>query len=374
MELHLKKVSACVIVGTTILSSLTANVSADENKLYTDHDTYYIDKIEYNMDGTLVDETTHQCNYVFDDEVVNEEEKTDDTQSSDENKSEEFADSVTEGVTENSSTSDKINVESNTSNESNTNNYNYVVNTWYHPTNINPSGYIGEINGAIKEDSFLTRNWDKFKVDGNPFALGQCTYFAWSRFYQVYGFDSGARGNGKTNAMEIVNAHPDKFTISSTPSAGAVFSCEKNTLYPEYGHVGFIEAYDGTYVWISEGNYKVGDTDGYIYLHKMTWESFKAQYPDVVFAVPNEGVLDETNTENTVTMDDEDEVKTETKKVYTLVNKTVTAKKVIYDEDGNAIQQFNFSTSSKDKNETQTKTVSVSTIYDENGKILKTYK
>ncbi len=85
--------------------------------------------------------------------------------------------------------------------------------------------------------------------------MPQCTYYAWSRFYQVYGFSSGAFGNGKDNAREIVAAHPDKFTLSNMPSGGAVFSAQANTLYPEFGHVGFVEAFDGTNLWISEGNY-----------------------------------------------------------------------------------------------------------------------
>lgn len=165
----------------------------------------------------------------------------------------------------------------------------YVENTWYHPATVQDLGYTGETKNAIKLNDFITRNYSAFMEANNPFAVGQCTWLAWSRFYQVYGFDSGARGNGKTNAAEIVKAHPDLFQLSSTPSAGAVFSMEKNTLYPEYGHVGFVEAFDGKYIWISEGNVNGGlDFTGNIWIHKVSWAEFKAQYPDVVFAVPKE--------------------------------------------------------------------------------------
>ncbi|WP_346670694.1 CHAP domain-containing protein [Faecalicoccus acidiformans] len=162
----------------------------------------------------------------------------------------------------------------------------YVSSTWYHPMNLENLGRIGETEGALKRDWFLTRNYEGFLLQNNPFEVGQCTWYAWSRFYQIYGFDSGARGSGKYNAAEIVNAHPDKFALSSTPTAGAVFSMEKNSLFPQYGHVGIVEAFDGEYLWLSEGNYYVDENNGgYIWIHKVKWEDFKAKYPDVVFAV-----------------------------------------------------------------------------------------
>ena len=182
----------------------------------------------------------------------------------------------------------------------------YVSSTWYHPVNLEDLGRIGETEGALKKDWFLTRNYEGFLLKGNPFGVGQCTWYAWSRFYQIYGFDSGARGNGKTNAAEIVNAHPDKFALSSTPTAGAVFSMEKNTLFPQYGHVGIVEAFDGEYLWLSEGNYYIDDYNGgYIWIHKVKWEDFKAQYPDVVFAVSKE---EQENKEELAVNDDDLEV------------------------------------------------------------------
>ena len=171
-------------------------------------------------------------------------------------------------------------------------NYGYnesYVDTWYHPTLINALGYTGEVKNAIKLDNYVTGNWNQFTIASNPFQRGQCTYFAWSRFYQVYGYDSGARGNGKTNAAEIVKAHSSQFKLSSTPAAGAVFSYEKNSLLPQYGHVGFVEAYDEKTdtIYISEGNVTINGTSGNIYIHKMKFSTLKKMYPDIVFAVPN---------------------------------------------------------------------------------------
>ena len=72
-----------------------------------------------------------------------------------------------------------------------------------------------------------------------------------------------------------------------------MFSAQANTLYPQYGHVGFVEAFDGTNLWISEGNYTLSNGDnGYIHIYRTTLQAFKAMYPDVVFAVPNGSVLE----------------------------------------------------------------------------------
>lgn len=179
-------------------------------------------------------------------------------------------------------------------------------------------GYVGNLKKAMKLDDFKTANLTSFLGNGNPFMVGQCTWFAWARFYQVYGFDSGARGNGKTNAREIVAAHGDKFELSSTPAAGATFSMERNTLMPQYGHVGFVEAFDGEYVWISEGNVMFNGRGGNIWVHKVRWDEFKATYPDIVFAIPKKGVCDleeETSTQKKITLRRSQNELTTTKKV-----------------------------------------------------------
>ncbi len=199
-------------------------------------------------------------------------------------------------------------------------NYGYnesYVDTWYHPTLINALGYTGEVKNAIKLDNYVIGNWNQFTIASNPFQRGQCTYFAWSRFYQVYGYDSGARGNGKTNAAEIVKAHSSQFKLSSTPAAGAVFSYEKNSLLPQYGHVGFVEAYDEKTdtIYISEGNVTINGTSGNIYIHKMKFSTLKKMYPDIVFAVPNQPVL--SKIEGTISNKKAYGLKKKVRRVYT---------------------------------------------------------
>ena len=134
------------------------------------------------------------------------------------------------------------------------------------------NGYDGDIKDAIKEDNMFINAAGaikQFSTPGNPFSPGQCTWYAWSRFYQVYGYDSGARGNGKENAREIVAKHGDKFVESSTPAPGGVISFDG----AGPGHVAFIEAVDGDTVWLFDGNY---GGDGTLWLHKTTIKEYIA--------------------------------------------------------------------------------------------------
>lgn len=89
----------------------------------------------------------------------------------------------------------------------------------------------------------------------NPYSqaglYGQCTWFAWGKFYEMYGYSPGFTGNGNQCAYQLVNSHPDKFEISNTPQTGAVFSYKG---YP-YGHTGVItEVKDGMLTY-QDGNY-----------------------------------------------------------------------------------------------------------------------
>ncbi|MDO4466025.1 MAG: CHAP domain-containing protein [Bacillota bacterium] len=147
-------------------------------------------------------------------------------------------------------------------------------------------GYRGDVYSSILEENFITNNWDVFTYNENPFSLGQCTYFAWSRFYQFYGYDSGARSHGKYNAQEIAQTHSSSFCLSVIPTTGSVFSIEKEASNPTFGHVGFVEYFDGQYIWISEGNVQIDGVDSYIRIHKEKWDDFKMMFPDIVFAIP----------------------------------------------------------------------------------------
>ena len=364
----LNKLSACILTGTLILSGMTSTVKADENRINTDHNTYYIGNVEYNEDGTIVD-ASHVCNMQVETPPTtdgNETEVTPDPKPSE----------PTEPVTpapqppkEDGSTSDKPDTSNPDNNQTentekpdkpetstgtitiipNENKSDEKADISTNQTVSVSTGYLSSVKNALKYESLLTKDWSKFICAGNPFAMPQCTYYAWSRFYQVYGFSSGAFGNGKDNAREIVAAHGDKFTLSNMPSGGAVFSAQANTLYPQFGHVGFVEAFDGTNLWISEGNYTLSNGDyGYIHIYRTTFQAFKAMYPDAVFAVPNGSVLENSLLSNvnlhsmenglnvTNTSVDNNE------KVKKLQYKNSKRKNTIYYENGEKIQQYKF--------------------------------
>lgn len=348
----LYKISACILTGTLILTSMTSTVKADENVIYTDHNTYYIGNVEYNDDGMKV-ETSHVCNIQVETPPITDGNDTDVTPDPEPSEPTEPVtptpepqppkeDGSTATDTEKKEPSiGDITILPEPDVPDTNDGTNDIINT--------PSeGYISSVKNALKYESLLTKDWSKFILVGNPFAMPQCTYYAWSRFYQVYGFSSGAFGNGKDNAREIVAVHGDKFSLSSTPSGGAVFSAQANTRYPEFGHVGFVEAFDGTNLWISEGNYTLSNGDnGYIHIYRTTLQAFKAMYPDVVFAVPNGSVLESSllsdlslysmNSGLNVTNISADDSKVNAKK---LKYKNTKRKNTIYYENGEKIQQY----------------------------------
>lgn len=351
----LNKLSACILTGTLILSGMTSTIKADENRINTDHNTYYIGNVEYNEDGTIVDET-HVCNMQVETPPTTDGNETEVTPNPEPSEPTEPVTPTPEPVNpapdqDGSTATDKkepsigdITILPEPDVPDTNDGTNDIINA--------PSeGYISSVKNALKLDSYISLDWSPFLTIGNPFELSQCTYFAWSRFYQVYGFSSGAFGNGKDNAREIVSAHSNMFSLSSTPSGGAVFSAQKNTLYPQCGHVGFVEAYDGKNLWISEGNYKVNGKEGYIHIYRTTFQAFKAMYPDVVFAVPNGSVLESSllsdlslySMDNNLKVTNASaEITNENANGKKLKHKNTKRKNTIYYENGEKIQQYKF--------------------------------
>lgn len=125
-------------------------------------------------------------------------------------------------------------------------------------------------------------------ITKNPYAptyYGQCTWFAWGRFYELYGFDPGFRGNGWDCVNELVAVHPDRFERSLSPKAGSVFSGIG------VNHVGIVIAVDEDYVTIQEGNldgktntFQDAKTDWHAVTY--TLDQLRSYYKGVVFANP----------------------------------------------------------------------------------------
>ncbi|MGN1338438.1 MAG: CHAP domain-containing protein [Candidatus Coprovivens sp.] len=92
--------------------------------------------------------------------------------------------------------------------------------------------------------------WQNLNPYVNGGNTGQCTWFAWGRFYEMYGYKGWSNGNGRDCARNLVNEHPDDFYLSDTPETGSVFSYKGGT----YGHVGVVlEVKDG-YITFQDGN------------------------------------------------------------------------------------------------------------------------
>lgn len=119
----------------------------------------------------------------------------------------------------------------------------------------------------------------------NPYTragyIGQCTWFAWGRFYEIYGYDPGFRGDGWNCAAQLVAAHPDKFELSYAPSAGAVFSAIGRN------HVGIVISVDENEITIQEGNL---DGRSNLFVEAITdWREIT--YPIWKFIAINGGVV-----------------------------------------------------------------------------------
>ena len=122
----------------------------------------------------------------------------------------------------------------------------------------------------------------------NPYApnfYGQCTWFAWGRFYEMYGYSPGFLGDGWKCVDQLLKVHPDKFKRSDTPEIGAVFSCVGRN------HVGIVVGWDDTNITIQEGNLD-GKTNTFAQAKKdwrtatYTLDQFRTVCRGVVFAVP----------------------------------------------------------------------------------------
>lgn len=132
-------------------------------------------------------------------------------------------------------------------------------------------------------------NEEAWKSPNNPYAptyYGQCTWFAWGRFYEIYGYSPGFLGNGNQCVAQLLQAHPDKFQFSTTPVPGAVASSDYN-----HNHVWIVTDVVGDQITIQEGNlngvsdpWDVAITDWRTITYS-TWQ-LKMLFGDVVYAVP----------------------------------------------------------------------------------------
>lgn len=132
--------------------------------------------------------------------------------------------------------------------------------------------------------------WKKSASPYNtPLLWGQCTWFAWGRFYDLYGFSPGFSGNGYDCVSQLLQVHSDKFELSKTPASGAVFSSDV-----AHNHVGIVLDYDaekdlltiqeGNLDGISNSNWDEAVSD-YRTL-RLSSRDIRTLYGDVTYAIP----------------------------------------------------------------------------------------
>lgn len=182
-NVNINKLSVCILTGTLILSGMTSNVKADETRINTDHNTYYIGNIEYNEDGTIVD-ASHVCNMQVETPTTTD---GNDTEATPDPKPSEPTEPVTPAPTpesqppkEDGGTTDKPE----TSNPDNNNQTEGVQKPDKPETSTGSitiipdenegnekvdiltnqtvsTGYISSVKNALKYESLLTKDWSK---------------------------------------------------------------------------------------------------------------------------------------------------------------------------------------------------------------------
>lgn len=149
-------------------------------------------------------------------------------------------------------------------------------------------GKLGIIN--LLPDYADARSWKESTSPYNvPSLWGQCTWFAWGRFYELYGFSPKFYGNGYECVSQLLAAHSDKFEFSKKPKAGAVFSSDY-----AHNHVGIVLDYnektdtltiqEGNLDGISNTNWDEAISD--YRTIRLSSKDMETLYGDVSYAVP----------------------------------------------------------------------------------------
>lgn len=106
-----------------------------------------------------------------------------------------------------------------------------------------------------------------YAAPDNTFPVGQCTWHTWGRVREATGkaltFDIPHGKNGNMWYAHVTNA-AGRSTVAPAAGRQAVM-CWANG---SYGHVAFVEKFDGVYIWLTEANYngdgRVGADDGIV--------------------------------------------------------------------------------------------------------------
>lgn len=117
-------------------------------------------------------------------------------------------------------------------------------------------------------------NAEAWRNPNNAYPYGQCTWFAGGRLYEVYGIRDNTLGNGGQWVGNLCARYPDKFTMSTDPVPGAIFSAMNPS---PWGHVGFVKAVNGNEITIQEGN-----LDGITNV----WEDAIRDWQEVTYTLP----------------------------------------------------------------------------------------
>lgn len=147
------------------------------------------------------------------------------------------------------------------------------------------TGGDGSLTGNPNFSNNRAWKWPE-NVYAKASLYGQCTWFAWGRFYEIYGYSPGFTGDGYQCVDQLIAAHPDKFEKSNKPKVGAIGSSDK-----AHNHVWIVTGVDGNKITIQEGNldFVTNDWNGAIKDWRTvtrTLSELKDLYGNIKFANP----------------------------------------------------------------------------------------
>lgn len=119
-----------------------------------------------------------------------------------------------------------------------------------------PSKYadLVDLSNKINNPDFSNQEaWGNTNPYTSVGLYGQCTWFAWGRFYEIYGKSPGFTRDGRYCVDQLLETLPNEFYASDTPVAGSVFSISPYSGNGT-GHVGIITSVDGDMITVQDGN------------------------------------------------------------------------------------------------------------------------
>lgn len=105
---------------------------------------------------------------------------------------------------------------------------------------------------SVRKTTPSVTEYDK----GNPYSIGQCTWYAWGRAREILG-KTPKQWRGNAGAWYSYNKNQGWYSWGSIPKEGSIMVTHKKGYPSDVGHVAIVESIDGSKMTISEYNWSI---------------------------------------------------------------------------------------------------------------------